>query len=170
MKLEIDFGSTIFRLVKHFFMKQYFAAGFSRERIIVHIYRHFGNLKKVYLGDLRLPNFGGERETKCLSPLCVCTHMFNRNNCPSINTHRTRATAAELSTGEVWTGCPLPVHTSAAHSSVVELLTAVADEFVCLYQGNLIQGKARLALKNWKNLFGDQRKDSLTILEVCYLL
>ena len=27
-----------------------------------------------------------------------------------------------------------------------------------------------LALKNWKNLFGDQREDSLTSLEVCYLL
>ena len=39
-----------------------------------------------------------------------------------------------------------------------------------LIQGNLIQGKARLALKNWKNLFGDQREDSLTSLEVCYLL
>ena len=37
-------------------------------------------------------------------------------------------------------------------------------------QGHLIQGKARLALKNWKNLFGDQREDSLTSLEVCYLL
>ena len=37
-------------------------------------------------------------------------------------------------------------------------------------QGNLIQGKAQVALKNWKNLFGDQREDSLTSLEVCYLL
>ena len=37
-------------------------------------------------------------------------------------------------------------------------------------QGNLIQGKAQLALKNWKNLFGDQREDSLTSLEVCNLL
>ena len=35
-----------------------------------------------------------------------------------------------------------------------------------LIQGNLIQGKAQLALKNWKNLFGDQREDSLTSLEV----
>ena len=34
--------------------------------------------------------------------------MFNRNNCPSINTHRTRATAAELSTAKVGAGCPLP--------------------------------------------------------------
>ena len=32
-------------------------------------------------------------------------------------------------------------------------------------QGKLIQGKARLALKNWKNLFGDQREDSLTSLK-----
>ena len=39
-----------------------------------------------------------------------------------------------------------------------------------LNQGNLIQGKARLALKNWKNLFGDQREDSLTSLEVCFSL
>ena len=37
-------------------------------------------------------------------------------------------------------------------------------------QGKLIQGKAQLALKNLKNLFGDQREDSLTSLEVCYLL
>ena len=37
-------------------------------------------------------------------------------------------------------------------------------------QGNLIQGKAQLALKNWKNLFGEQKEDSLTSLEVCYLL
>ena len=37
-------------------------------------------------------------------------------------------------------------------------------------QENLKQGKAQLALKNWKNLFGDQREDSLTSLEVCYLL
>ena len=33
-------------------------------------------------------------------------------------------------------------------------------------QGNLIQGKAQLALKNWKNVFGarfgDNREDSLT--------
>ena len=35
---------------------------------------------------------------------------------------------------------------------------------------NLIQGKAQLALKNWKNLFGDQKEDSFTSLEVCYLL
>ena len=39
-----------------------------------------------------------------------------------------------------------------------------------LNQGNLIQGKAQVTLKNWKNLFGDQREDSLTSLEVCYLL
>ena len=32
-------------------------------------------------------------------------------------------------------------------------------------QGNLIQGKAQLALKNVKNLFGDQKEDSLTSLE-----
>ena len=37
-------------------------------------------------------------------------------------------------------------------------------------QGKLIQGKAQLALKNWKNLFGDQREDSWTSLEVCKLL
>ena len=37
-------------------------------------------------------------------------------------------------------------------------------------QGNLIQGKAQQALKNLKNLFGDQWEDSLTSLEVCYLL
>ena len=29
-----------------------------------------------------------------------------------------------------------------------------------------MQGKARLALKNWKNLIGDQREDNLTSLEV----
>ena len=59
----------------------------------------------------------------------------------------------------------------------------ILDQMKCLYnnhlshhsclnthQGNLIQGKAQLALKNWKNLFGDQREDSLTSLEVCYLL
>ena len=39
-----------------------------------------------------------------------------------------------------------------------------------LKQGNLIQGKAQVALKNWKNLFEDQREDSLTSLEVCKLL
>ena len=38
------------------------------------------------------------------------------------------------------------------------------------HQGKLLQGKAQQALKNWKNLFGDQREDSLTSLEVCYLL
>ena len=32
-------------------------------------------------------------------------------------------------------------------------------------QGNLIQGKAQLALNNLKNQFGDQREDSLTSLE-----
>ena len=37
-------------------------------------------------------------------------------------------------------------------------------------QENLIQGKVRLALKNWNNLFGDQREDWLTSLEVCYSL
>ena len=37
-------------------------------------------------------------------------------------------------------------------------------------QGNLIQGKAQVALKNWKTCFGDQREDSRTSLEVCYLL
>ena len=37
-------------------------------------------------------------------------------------------------------------------------------------QGNLIQGKAQQALKNLKNQLGDQREDSLTSLEVCYLL
>ena len=37
-------------------------------------------------------------------------------------------------------------------------------------QGNLIQGKAQLDLKNLKNLFGDQREVSLASLEVCYLL
>ena len=37
-------------------------------------------------------------------------------------------------------------------------------------QRNIIQGKAQLALKNLKNLFRDQREDSLTSLEVCYLL
>ena len=37
-------------------------------------------------------------------------------------------------------------------------------------QGNIMQGKAQLALNNWKNLFGDQRKDSLSSLEVCYVL
>ena len=36
--------------------------------------------------------------------------------------------------------------------------------------GKYYTGKAQLALKNWKNLFGDQREDSLTSLEVCYLL
>ena len=39
-----------------------------------------------------------------------------------------------------------------------------------LRQGNLIQGKAHLASKNWENLFGDQREDSLTSSEVCFLL
>ena len=38
------------------------------------------------------------------------------------------------------------------------------------YQGNLIKGKAQLALRNWKNLLGDQKEDSLTSLEVLYLL
>ena len=33
-------------------------------------------------------------------------------------------------------------------------------------QGNLIQGKAQLLLKNWKNLFGDQREESLTSSDV----
>ena len=33
---------------------------------------------------------------------------------------------------------------------------------------NLIQGKAELALKNWKKRFGDQREDSLTSLELYY--
>ena len=37
-------------------------------------------------------------------------------------------------------------------------------------QGNILQGKARLALKNQKNRFGDQSKDILTSLEVCNLL
>ena len=38
-------------------------------------------------------------------------------------------------------------------------------------QGNLIQWKTQLALKNLKNQFGDQREDSfLTSLEVFYLL
>ena len=37
-------------------------------------------------------------------------------------------------------------------------------------QGKLMQEKAQLALKNWKNLFGDQREDSLTSLEVCNLI
>ena len=37
-----------------------------------------------------------------------------------------------------------------------------------IQQGNLIQGKAKVALKNWKNLFGDQREDSLTSLEVFF--
>ena len=32
------------------------------------------------------------------------------------------------------------------------------------YQGNLMQGRAQLVLKN---MFGDQREDSLTSLEVC---
>ena len=32
------------------------------------------------------------------------------------------------------------------------------------------EGKAQLALKNLKNVFGDQREDRLTSLEVCYLL
>ena len=32
-------------------------------------------------------------------------------------------------------------------------------------QGNLIQGKAQLALNNWKNQLVDQREDSLTSLE-----
>ena len=36
-------------------------------------------------------------------------------------------------------------------------------------QRNLKQGKAHLPLKNWKNLIGDQREDSLTSLEVCFL-
>ena len=35
-------------------------------------------------------------------------------------------------------------------------------------QGNITQGKAQVALKNWKTLFGDQREDSLSSLEVCY--
>ena len=35
-------------------------------------------------------------------------------------------------------------------------------------QGNLIQGKARQALNNWKNRFGGQREDSLTNLEVFF--
>ena len=34
----------------------------------------------------------------------------------------------------------------------------------------LYKWKAQLDLKNWKNLFGDQREDSLTSLEVSYLL
>ena len=37
-------------------------------------------------------------------------------------------------------------------------------------QGNLKQGNSQLALKNRKNLFGNQREDTLTSLEVCYLL
>ena len=54
------------------------------------------------------------------------------------------------------------------NSSVIE--TGLSSLFSLQIQGNLIQGKARLALKNWKNLFGDQREDSLTSLEECYLL
>ena len=42
--------------------------------------------------------------------------------------------------------------------------------FTLQKQGNRIQGKAQLALKNRKNLFGDQRKVSLTSFEECYLL
>ena len=34
----------------------------------------------------------------------------------------------------------------------------------------VLQGNAQLSLKNWENLFGDQRGDSLTSLEVCFLL
>ena len=35
-------------------------------------------------------------------------------------------------------------------------------------QGSCIQGKAELALKNCKIMFGDQREDSITSLEACY--
>ena len=42
--------------------------------------------------------------------------------------------------------------------------------FQMVGQRNLIQWKARLALTNWKNLFGNQREESLTSLEVCHLL
>ena len=34
------------------------------------------------------------------------------------------------------------------------------------HQGNLIQGKAQVTLKNWENLLGDQREDSLTSLAI----
>ena len=33
-------------------------------------------------------------------------------------------------------------------------------------QGNLMQGKVQPALKKWKNVFGDQRKDRLNTLVV----
>ena len=39
----------------------------------------------------------------------------------------------------------------------------MGPDITCSGQGNLTQGKAQLALKNWKNLFGDQSEDSLTI-------
>ena len=39
-----------------------------------------------------------------------------------------------------------------------------------LQQGNIIQGKAKVTLKNWKNLFGNQGEDSFTCLEVCFFL
>ena len=32
----------------------------------------------------------------------------------------------------------------------------------------LYRGKAQLSIKNWENLFGDQREDSLTSLEECF--
>ena len=45
------------------------------ERKIIHIYRHLGNLKKTYLGDLQLPMF------KDRMPMfeCRCMPMFEHN-------------------------------------------------------------------------------------------
>ena len=39
-------------------------------------------------------------------------------------------------------------------------------EFVQYKQIDYKKGKNKLALKNWKNLFGEQREDSFTSLEV----
>ena len=44
------------------------------------------------------------------------------------------------------------------------------ENILSCFQGSLIKGKAPVALKNWKNLFGDQREASLSSLEECYVL
>ena len=66
-------------------------------------------------------------------------------------------------------GCFGPLWFFMSHGLVHDwlFLRNVAES---LGQGNLIQGKAWQALKNWKNLFGDQREDSSTSLKVCKLL
>ena len=59
---------------------------------------------------------------------------------------------------------------SHGHKDVSSQEGTTQKNFTLQKQGNCIQGKAQLALKNWKNLFGDQRKDRLTSFEECHSL